>query len=94
MPASEVDQVRVLFVAFAGWTAATRVIELFTPTEAVDVTVTPLTAMLAAVTVDEAVFWLSLVVTVIVAVPGDTPLTNPVPSTLTTDVFEELQTTF
>ena len=88
------DHANVLLVALAGCTVATRVTELFTPTEVVGATVTPLTAILEAVTVAEAVFWLSLVVTVMVAVPGDTPLTSPVPSTLTTDVFEELQTTF
>ena len=72
---------------------AARVNVLFTPTEPVAGIVTPVTGMLAAVTVEEAVFPPSFVVAVTTAEPGETPRKSPFASTLTTDVFDEDQVT-
>ena len=80
-----------LFVAFAGDTVATscRVAPISIALDLID-NVTPLTATLAPiVTAQDAVKLPSLVVTVIVAEPADTPVTRPFALTVAREVFEE-----
>ena len=57
-------------------------------------TVTPVTRIGLTVMVDVAVLEPSCVVTVIVAVPTDTPVTSPVALTVATAVLLLLQVTF
>ncbi len=69
---------KVLFVAFVGETVATSC-EVY-PNEMVDeleLRLTPVTATVCAVIAHVAVLFPSAVVTVIVAVPAATPVTNP-----------------
>ncbi len=60
----------------------------------VGLTVTPVTRIGLTVMVDVAVLDPSCVVTVIVAVPTDTPVTSPVGLTMATAVLLLLQVTF
>ena len=57
-------------------------------------TVTPVTSIGLTVITLVAVLEPSAVVTVMVAVPTDTPVTSPVAFTVATAVFELLQVTF
>ena len=57
-------------------------------------TVTPVTRIGLTVITDEAVLEPSCVVTVMVAVPTDIPVTSPVALTVATAVLELLQVTF
>jgi hypothetical protein len=90
-------QLTVLFVAFDGDTVAVNCVVEPTFTDAVvGDTLTPVTATVPTLTViaDVAVLLPSCVVTVIVAVPCATPLTNPLALTVATAVLLELQLRF
>ena len=60
----------------------------------VGLTVTPVTSIGLTVMTEVAVLEPSAVVTVMVAVPTDTPVTSPLALTVATAVFELLQVTF
>ena len=90
-------QLTFLFVALAGAIVAVNCCAPFAGMDAdVGLTVTPVTFTVAAVTViaEVAVFAPSCVVTVIVAVPAATPVTNPAALTVATPVLLLLQLTF
>lgn len=87
-------QLTFLLVAFEGVIVAVNCfVVLISMEEAVGDTVTPVTGILRTV-IDAIAVWLPFcVVTVMFAVPGETPVTNPVPSTVATAVLLEFQLT-
>jgi hypothetical protein len=87
-------QVTLWFVAFAGAiVAANCCVPPINMEAVVGLTVTPVTRIGLTVMTEVAVKLPSAVVTVIVAVPTDTPVTRPVELTVATAVFELLQVT-
>ena len=87
-------QVTLWFVAFAGAMVELSCCVPPIKIEAVvGLTVTPVTRIGLTVMTEVAVKLPSAVVTVIVAVPTDTPVTRPVELTVATAVFELLQVT-
>lgn len=87
-------QLTFLFVALAGAVvAASCLVVLITIEKLEGDTLTPVTGILNTVIEAVAVCAPFCVVTVIVALPGDTPVTKPDPSTLATEALLELQLT-